>query len=78
MQSTANVAVTLKCRAIEQADTRLFNYNRFIITHHHTDYDVGLTFEQPSDNTLVSEYVAYKKVNQSRYRPGVAQRVPGS
>jgi hypothetical protein len=29
-------------------------------------------------NLQISEYNLKKKVKQSRYRPGVAQRVPGS
>jgi len=60
MQSAVNVAITPKCLTIQQADTRLFNYGRCIIMHHHTDYDVWLTFEQlPDDDTLVLKYVAF-------------------
>jgi hypothetical protein len=29
-------------------------------------------------NTTAAFRIIYKKVKQSRYRPGVAQRVPGS
>jgi len=54
------VAVAPKYRIIQQADTRPFNYGRCIIIHHHTDYEVRLTFEQlPDDDTLVLKYVAF-------------------
>ena len=51
------------------------SHSHYLFVQH---YMVGLHYEDGVVREVESECVYIKKVMQSRYRPGVAQRVPGS
>jgi len=47
------------------------------ILHSTIDFYTTLTHKQKTEKSIFTN-ILVKKVKQSRYRPGVAQRVPGS